>query len=69
MPDENVTSQKGKSGVLARVRASMGALSLRGELGQREKLWKDRFIRATRWIAVNGNNKLDLVLLVRGKEI
>ena len=47
----------------------MGALSLRGELGQREKLWKDRFIRATRWIAVNGNNKLDLVLLVRGKEI
>ena len=29
MPDENDTSQKAKSGVLASVRASVGALSLR----------------------------------------
>ena len=37
MPDENVTSQKGKSGVLASVQASVEALSLSGEPGQREK--------------------------------
>ena len=43
MPDENNTSQKEKSGVLA----SVGALSLSGEPGQRKKtwkLWKDRFV-------------------------
>ena len=47
MPDEADTSQKGKSGVLASVRASVGALSLSGEPGQRKKtwkLWKNRFV-------------------------
>ena len=72
MPDEADTSQKGKSGVLASVRASVGALSLSGEPGQREKtwkLWKDRFARATRWMAVNDADKLDLLLLVGGEEL
>lgn len=72
MPDENETSPKGKSGVLASVRASVGALSLSGEPGQREKawkLWKDRFVRATRWMAVNDADKLDLPLLVGGEEL
>ena len=72
MPDENETSPKGKSGVLASVRASVGALSLSGEPGQREKawkLWKDRFVRATRWMAVNDSDKLDLPLLVGGEEL
>jgi len=72
MPDEADTSQQGKSGVLASVRASVGTLSLSGEPGQREKtwkLWKDRFERATRWMAVNANNKLDLLLLVGGEEL
>ena len=52
MPDEADTSQKGKSGVLDSVQASVGTLSLSGEPGQRKKtwkLWKDRFERATRW--------------------
>ena len=40
MPDEADTSQKGKSGVLASVRASVGAFSLGGEPGQCEKTWK-----------------------------
>ena len=72
MPDENDTSPKGKSGVLASVRASVGALSLSGEPGQREKtwkLWKDRFVRATQWMAVNDTDKLDLLLLVGGEEL
>ena len=72
MPDENNTSQKGKSGVLASVRASVGALSLSGQPGQREKtwkLWKDHFVRATRWMAVNDNGKLDFLWLVGGKEL
>ena len=72
MLDENDTSQKGKSGVLASVRASVGALSLNGEPGQREKtwkLWKDRFVRVTRWMAVNDADKLDLLLLVGGEEL
>jgi len=46
MPDEADTSQKGKSGVLASVQASVGAFSFSGEPGQCEKtwkLWKDRF--------------------------
>ena len=54
------------------MRASVGALSLNGEPGQREKtwkLWKDRFARATRWIEVNGTDKLDLLLLVGGEEL
>ena len=40
MLDENDTSQKGKSEVLASVQASVGTLSLSGEQGQREKTWK-----------------------------
>ena len=50
----------------------MGALSLSGEPGQREKtwkLWKDRFVRATRWMAVNDTGKLDLMLLVGREEL
>ena len=53
------------------MRASVGALSLSGGPGQREKtwkLWKDRFVRATRWMAVNDTDKLDLLLLV-GEEL
>ena len=72
MPDEAGTSQKGKSGILASVRASVGALSLGGEPGQREKawkIWKDRFERATRWMAVTDEDKLDLQLLVGGEEL
>ena len=72
MPDEAGTSQKGKSGILASVRASVGAFSLGGEPGQREKvrkLWKDRFERATRWMAVTDEEKLDLLVLVGGEEL
>ena len=72
MPDENETSPKGKSGVHASVRASVGALSSSGEPGQRErtwKLWKDRFVRATRWMAVNDTDKLDLLLLLGGEDL
>jgi len=72
MPDKADTSQKGKSGVLASVRASMGTLSLSGEPGQREKTWKfrkDRFVRATRWMAVNDTDNLDFLLLVGGEEL
>ena len=72
MPDEADTSQKGKSGVLASVRASVGALSLSAEPGQCEKtwkLWKDCFVRSTRWMAVNDTDKLDLLLLVGGDEL
>ena len=72
MPDEAETSQKGKSGVLASVRASVGVLSLSREPGQREKtwkLWKERFVRATRWMAVDNTDKLDLLLLGGGEEL
>ena len=72
MPDENHTSQKGKSGVLASVRASARALSLSGEPGQSEKtwkLWKDRFVRTSRWMAINDTDKLDLLLLEGGEEL
>ena len=72
MLDQAETSQKGKSGILANVRASVGALSLGGEPGQREKawkLWKDRFERATRWMSVTNDDKLDLLLLVGGEEL
>jgi len=72
MPDEADTSQKGKSGILASVRASVGTFSLSGEPGQREKtwkLWKERFERATQWMAVNDTDKLDLLLLVGGEEL
>ena len=72
MPDQAENSQKGKSGILASVRANVGALSLGGEPGQREKtwkLWQDRFERATRWMAVTNDDKLDLLLLVGGEEL
>ena len=72
MPDQAETSQKGKSGILASVQASVGALSLGGEPGQLEKawkLWKDRFEQATRWMAVTNDDKLDLLLLVGGEEL
>ena len=72
MPDEVDTTQKGKSGVLGSVQANVGALSLSGEPGQREKTWKlwiDRLVRATRWMVVNDIDKLDLLLLVGGEEL
>lgn len=72
MGEEAETSQRGKSGVLASVRASVGAWNLSGEPGQREKawkLWRDRFERATRWMAVTNDDKLDLLLLVGGEEL
>ena len=69
MPDEADTSQKGKSAVLASEQACVGAFSLSCEPGQREKLWKDCFKRATRWMAVNDTDKLDLLLLVGGEEL
>ena len=40
MPTEASNSQKGKYGIPASVRASVGALSLGGEPGQREIEWK-----------------------------
>ena len=40
MTEQPTNSQKGKSGILASVRASVGALSLAGGPGQREKAWK-----------------------------
>ena len=72
MPTKVDKSQKGKSGILASVRANVGALSFGGEPGQREiawKLWKERFERATRWMAVTNDDKLDLLLLVGGEEL
>ena len=72
MTEQAANSQKGKSGILGSVRASVGASSLAGEPGQREKawkLWQDRFERATRWMAVTNDDKLDLLLLVGGEEL
>ena len=72
MTEQATNSQKGKSGILASVQASVGALSLAGEPGQREKawkLWQDRFERATRWMAVTNDDMLDLLLLVGGEEL
>ena len=72
MTEQPTNSQKGKSGILASVRASVGALSLAGGPGQREKawkLWQDRFERATRWMAVTNDDVLDLLLLVGGEEL
>ena len=70
MPDKADTSQKGKSGVLASIRASVGALSLSGEPGQHEKtwkLWKDLFVQATRLMTVNDTDKLDLLFAISRK--
>ena len=44
-------------------------MSFGGEPGQGEKawkLWKDRFERATRWMTITNEDKLDLLLLMRG---
>ena len=71
MPDQAETSRKGKSGILASVQASVGALSLDGEPGQREKawkLWKDRFEGANQWMAVTNDDELNLLWLVGGEE-
>ena len=51
----------------------MGAFSLSGEPREEKgekpwKLWKDNFVRAIRWMAVNDIEKLDLRLLV-GEEL
>ena len=48
----------------------MGAISLKGEPGQCEKawkLWRDRFERAMRWMAVSDTEKLDLFLILGGE--
>ena len=70
-PEEN-NPHRGKAGVLASVKASVGAINLKGEPGQREKawkLWRERFERAMRWMAVSDTDKLDLLLLVGGEEL
>ncbi|PFX21298.1 Retrovirus-related Pol polyprotein [Stylophora pistillata] len=76
MPDEGGQEEnntnRGKAEVLASVKASVGTIDLKGEPGQREKawkLWRDRFERVIRWMAVSGTDKLDLFLLVGGKEL
>ena len=64
--EQENNTQRSKAGVLASVRTSVGAMSFKGEPGQREKawkLWRDRFERATRWMAVSEEDKLDLFLL------
>ena len=69
--EENNT-HRGKARVLASVKASVGAINLKGEPGQREKawkLWRDRFERAMRWMAVSDTDKLDLFLLVGGDKL
>ena len=60
------------SGVLASVKAGVGAINLKGEPGQREKawkLWRERFEWPMRWMAVSDPDKLDLFLLVGGEEL
>ena len=67
--EENNT-HRGKAGVLASLKASVGAISLKEEPGQCEKawkLWRDRFERAMRWTAVSDTDKLDLFLIVGGE--
>ena len=71
MPNEDAQEEndthKGKTGVLASGKASVGAINLKGELGQREKagkLLRERFERAMRW---SDTDKLDL--LVGGEEL
>jgi len=67
MPDKPETSHEGKSGILSSVRAGKGALSLSGEPGQCKN--KDRFVRATRWMAVTNDQKFSLLLLVGRREL
>ena len=53
---------------LASVRASVGALSLSGEPGQHEKtwkLWRDRFIWATWWMASQWYQQAQLTVISR----
>ena len=72
MANQNETSQTGNSRVLSSIRASVGALALSGEPGQREKtwkLWKARFERVVRWMSVYNEDKLDRLLLVGGEEV
>ena len=73
MPNEDAQEEnnthRGKTGVLASGKASVGAINLKGEPGQREKawkLWRERFERAMRW---SETYKLDLFLLVGGQEL
>ena len=69
---EGNNKQRGKAGVLARVKASVGAINLKGEPGQCKKawkLWRDRFERAMRWMAVSDTDKLYLLLIVGGEEV
>ena len=76
MPNEGAQEEnnthRGKAGVLATVKGSVGPINLKEGPGQREKarkLWRDRFERAMRWMAVSDTNKLDLFLLVGGEEL
>ena len=69
---EGINTHRVKAGVLARVKASVGAINLKGEPGQCEKawkLWRDRFRRAMRWMAVSDTDKLNLFLIVGGEEV
>ena len=71
VPKEENKTRRCKAGVLTKVQASVGAMNLKGEPGQREKawkLWRDRFERATRWMSVSPTDKLDLLLLVDAEE-
>ena len=66
---EENNAHKGKTRVLESGKASLGAINLKGEPGQREKawkLWQERFERAMRW---SETYKLDLFLLVGGEEL
>ena len=66
---EESNTHKGKTRVLASGKASLGAINLKGEPGQREKawkLWQERFERAMRW---SDTDKLDLFLLLVGEEL
>ena len=65
-------THRGKAGVLAKVKASVGAINLKGEPGQCKracKLWRERFERTMRWMAVSDTDKLDLFLIVGGEEL
>lgn len=69
---EENNPHRGKAGVLASVKVSVGAINLKGEQGQHEKVWKlwrERFEGAMRWMAVCDTVKLNLFLLVGGEEL
>ena len=76
MPNEGTQEENNthrcKAGVLASLKASVGAICLKGETGQCEKAWKlwgDRFERAMRWMVVSDTDKIDLFLIVGGEEL